>query len=387
MTEKNNKLLVIIPDRLSDLIHKGEITERYYNPGNLFDEVHILMTNDDHPDPVAVQKTVGDARLLLHNLSAPLFRETLGWQPKLMKKWTQAGINLAKDIQPVLMRTHGNLHNGYLAAQIKKTLGIPMVVSLHTHPDLDMRRAVPWWRARVRLKLEAYRHLERETLTSADRVIIVYEPQREYALRNGARDVRLIYNVVNPDHLKEKEDYQLHQPARIISVGRLIKEKNPENLIRALKGLEASLTIVGDGDYRAYLVGLVNALGLQDRVEFIPGLPNDKLAESLADYDIFATHCDYVGIPKAVIEPLLVGLPVVINHNSIAPVPELEGDWVFSVENSAAGYQNALKKMIADQSLREALGKRARLYARESFLPSLNEAKVVSLYQELLHTS
>jgi len=40
-------LLVIIPDRVTDILIKGEFQPLYYNPGNLFDEVHILMTNDD----------------------------------------------------------------------------------------------------------------------------------------------------------------------------------------------------------------------------------------------------------------------------------------------------------------------------------------------------
>ena len=61
-------LLVIIPDALSGLVNKGEITPRYYNPGNLFDEVHILMTNDDQVKPEDMQRTVGEARLYLHNL-------------------------------------------------------------------------------------------------------------------------------------------------------------------------------------------------------------------------------------------------------------------------------------------------------------------------------
>ena len=63
-----SRLLVMIPDRLSDLVNKGEITERYYNPGNLFGEVHLAMTNEDRPDLAAVQKMVGDARLHVHNL-------------------------------------------------------------------------------------------------------------------------------------------------------------------------------------------------------------------------------------------------------------------------------------------------------------------------------
>jgi glycosyltransferase involved in cell wall biosynthesis len=380
----NKKLLVIIPDHINDILKKGEYPDRYYNPGNLFDEVHILPTNDDQPDPEALQKTVGNARLYLHNLPMPSFVKTLGNQPEFIQAWIQKGIQIAGDIQPALIRTHGNYHNGYLAAQIKKKLGIPLVVSVHTNPDLDLRRTTPWWRVQKRVMYESFKRLEKESLSSADRVIIVYESQRGYALKYGARDIRLIYNVVNPGHLKAKTDYALRQPARIVSVGRLFKDKNPENLIRALAELNAVLTMIGDGPYRNRLADLVKSLELEDKVNFIQSMPNDVLAASLADYDIFATHCDSAGIPKAVIEPLLVGLPVVINRNPFISVPELEGDWVCGVENSTEGYRAALAALLKNSAERKALGQRAYAYARRNFSPQVNEQKLVSLYNELL---
>ena len=42
-----SRLLVIVPDRLSSILDKGEIQPDYYNPGRVFDEVDILMTNDE----------------------------------------------------------------------------------------------------------------------------------------------------------------------------------------------------------------------------------------------------------------------------------------------------------------------------------------------------
>jgi hypothetical protein len=63
-------LLVIVPDRISEILTKGEYPPRYYNPGELFDEVHILMTNDDTPDIFTLKRTVGRARLFIHNLPA-----------------------------------------------------------------------------------------------------------------------------------------------------------------------------------------------------------------------------------------------------------------------------------------------------------------------------
>jgi len=46
------KLMVLYPEALSSIIEKSEITERYFNPGNLFEEFHIVLTSDDQPDLV-----------------------------------------------------------------------------------------------------------------------------------------------------------------------------------------------------------------------------------------------------------------------------------------------------------------------------------------------
>lgn len=378
-------LLVIIPDRLSALVRKGEITARYYNPGELFNEVHILMTNDDRVNSEDVQKTVGRANLHIHILGKVPFMQTLGWRPFLLKPWVNKVIALAEEIRPLLIRTHGNYMNGYFAAQIKRQLGIPLVVSLHTHPDADSRDWTPWWPSwRSRLRLEIEKTFERETLRNADCVIPVYEPSREYAIRYGAKRVEVIYNIINPTHLQQKTCYQLHQPPRIISVGRQFPSKNPDNIIRAVAETDAELTLVGNGEYHEYLKSVAQECGIADRVIFKPAVPNDELCEMLPDYDLFAVHNDYWGIPKAVIEPLLTGLPVVVNRHYPMPTPELDGDWVMLVENTKEGYLNAFRKLLSDNDLRKSLGRRGYAYAWEHFAPDKMEQKVVDLYRELV---
>ena len=382
----SKKLLVCIGDRLSALVAKGEVTDRYYNPGDLFDEVHILMTNDDQPDPAAVQKMVGQARLYLHNLPGPSFQRTLGWQPVFMQGWIEQGVALARQIGPLLMRAHGNGPNGYLAAQIKRQLGIPLVVSLHNHPDEGKRRRTAWWPTwRQRLLLERHKVFERETLRRADCVIGVYEPIREYAVRYGAQRVEVIYNVINPTHLRRKTDYELHSPVRIISVGNQMPGKIPDNVIRAVAQTSAELTLVGRGEYHEYLRSVARERGIEERVViFRPSVPNDQLCEMLPDYDIFATHTDYLGIPKAVMEPLLTGLPVVLNQREGKLVPELQGDWVLLVDNTPEGYLGALNRLLTDHALREALGQRGYAYAQEHFAPQKMEQQVIDLYRELV---
>lgn len=57
------RLMVMVPDRITDILVKGEYQPNYYNPGELFDDVHLLTTTDDRPDLTLLQRTVGRARL------------------------------------------------------------------------------------------------------------------------------------------------------------------------------------------------------------------------------------------------------------------------------------------------------------------------------------
>jgi glycosyltransferase involved in cell wall biosynthesis len=379
-------LLVIIPDRLSDLAAKGEITARYYNPGGLFDEVHIVMTNDDRPDPGPLAKTAGRARLFLHNLPLPSFALTLGWQPRLMQDWVRAGVRLAEEIRPAIIRAHGNYWNGYLAAQIKKRLSLPLVVSLHINPDVDLRGGTPWWPGwKRRLAFEAMLKFEKETLKTADWVLPVYEPIRGYAERRGARRIEVCYNVINPEHLRKKESYSLHRPPRIISVGRQIPAKNPDNLIRAAARLpEVELTLVGDGESHGHLRQVARDCGLSSRVVFRQSVPNDELCAALPEFDLFATHTEYWEISKSVLEPLLTGLPVVLNRRRGEPVPELQGDFLLLVDNTPEGYGQALERLLTNHAFREELGRRAYAHAQALWAPAVTEAKYVEIYRSLL---
>jgi len=104
----------------------------------------------------------------------------------------------------------------------------------------------------------------------------------------------------------------------------------------------------------------------------------------LPNFDIFATHNDCWGIPKAVLEPLLTGLPVVINCRQPEPVPELNGDWVLAVKNTEEAYRRALKELVTDHQRRESLGQRGYTYARQHFAPEKMEQQMLDLYQEFL---
>ena len=55
------RLMVLVPDRITEILEKGEYQPNYYNPGELFSDVHIVTTTDDRPDLDRLKRTVGDA--------------------------------------------------------------------------------------------------------------------------------------------------------------------------------------------------------------------------------------------------------------------------------------------------------------------------------------
>jgi glycosyltransferase involved in cell wall biosynthesis len=389
------RLLVIVPDRISQIIEKGEYQPGYYNPGGVFDEVHILMTNDDAPDIAALQRTVGKAKLFLHNYPDQAGISTQRWgflTGRRLRAWARGGIEIARGIAPDMIRCHGSDWNTYLASQIKQALGIPYVVSLHINPDINPVRRIVNPKTPADQRHNAfYNYLEGQGLRQADLVMPVYKPILPYLARMGVTRAEVCYNVLNGEFLREKTDYALSSPPHVVYVGRLFAEKDPSHIIRAIASLGNGIryTIVGDGPHRPVLADLIAELGVGDRITIVPAIPNDQLCELLAEADIFAIHTEYWEISKSVLEALLTGLPCIVNKRIGEPVPEFAPEankepFLCMVENTTEAYQAALSHLLENHSAREALGKRAFAHAQAHWSPHITEAKVAGIYRGIL---
>lgn len=374
-------LLVIITDRLSHIIEKGELVDRYYNPGGVFDDVHILMTNDDTPDIKILQRTVGEAKLTIHNLPAGM--ELLGktlWRPFLLRKWAEKGVLLAQKIKPKMVRCYGNFLNGYVGARIKQKLDIPLFVSLHTQPDQTRANSEVDFKTKVFYALS--RSLEKYTLRNADRVSCVYGSIMEYATRYGTNGAFVAYNVINPNKIVRKKEYNSSGPLKIIYVGRVIPAKNPENIIRALPGFDAELTVIGSGAKIPELKKLTKNLGLTDKVKFIPTMTNDELCNRMHSYDLFAGHSQYSEIPKTVLEASLAGMPILFNSRRGNPVPEFENDIVKLVTDSMDGYRSGID-FFSKPKNRQEYGEKAAKHAERNWEPKHAESVFAEIHREL----
>jgi glycosyltransferase involved in cell wall biosynthesis len=382
----SKRLMVMPAAAISGWITKGEVVDRYYNPGDLFDEVHLVFDNDDRPDPVALQRLVGRARPFVHNIAPPphFGIRTLGWRPWLLSGWTDRVAKLAGVIRPDLVRCHGAQLHAFAAAHLRRSLGIPYAVSLHINPADEVRGLKPGSRDWLYYRLRE--RMTRVGLRNADVVLPVYMPIVPYLKKIGVRRYRVAYNVLNHACIVPKASYRLHNPVRIVSVGRQFDAKNPDNLIRAVARIDgATLQFFGDGPLHDYLRRVAEEVGAKDRISFERAVPNDVLCRHLAEADIFAVHSDYGELSKAVIEPLLTGLPVICNRKRLLPVPELTSNICVLVENTVEGYETALRHLISDDHAREMLGKSAFAHAWENWAPERSEARFASIYRHLLN--
>lgn len=382
MNKKSKTLLVIVPDRLTDIINKGEFTPRYYNPGELFDQVHILMTNDDQPDVKKLQPTVGRAKLKIHNLPEPDLIKSGLFNDLFLNLWSRPAIELARKIKPDLIRCHGAYLNSYLAYRIKKEMGISYVVSLHINPDVNIRSRSSIY---DRIYWSRMQKVEKIGLINADMVLPVYKPIIPYLERMGVEKFQIAYNVLNGKNLVRKVSYDLHKPIRLISVGRLIADKSVENIIQAVAKIRnVKLTVVGQGPIETDLKQLVQQLGCEKKVTFVRAIPNNKLCQMLSNQDIFVVYSEYWEISKAILEALLTGLPVIINRRKGEPVPELKGDFVLKVNGDKQSYTAAINKLVTNSRLRKKMGQRAYQEAKSKWAPEVTENKYVDLYQSFL---
>ncbi len=382
------RLVVLVSEPISEWIEKGEVVDRYYNPGDLFDEVYLVICSEDSPDIDKTQRLVGRAKLKIENF--PLSKSTriltLGLQPELLFFWLRPVSRYVKRINPALIRCHGATQNAMVALKVKKSVGIPYVVSLHTNPDVELRgRHTSFLHHVYNILLK---RIEKKSLRGSDLVMPVYLPIVPYLKRLGVTRYRVHYNVLNAALLSPKTDYDLSSPIRLICVGRLYASKNPYEILRAVARISnVRLAIVGDGPLRSFLQDSAELLGVAERIDFLPAVPNDDLCALLKASDIFVVHTEAWEISKSVLEALLTGLPVIINQRIGEPVPELHSRFVKLVSNNASEYEVAIRELIGDRNLRSQLGKNAAEVSHDLWAPEKCESAVVDTYRSFLNLS
>ncbi len=230
-------------------------------------------------------------------------------------------------------------------------------------------------------------YLERWAAARTSAIICVSEHDRVLAARLAVADpsrMRVIYNGIDPssfDRLRRRSPQS--DRLRIIMVGRLRAPKDPLTLVEAVRLVPgAELVIVGDGPLRRRVDALVRRRGLGDRVRVL-GFRED-VTQLLASADVFVLPTHWEGMPLAVIEAMMAGLPVVASR--VGGIPEAVQDGVtgFLVPPRRADVLAKALENLRDPERRRWMGEEARRVARERFTVSRMTQETLAVYEDLL---
>lgn len=158
----------------------------------------------------------------------------------------------------------------------------------------------------------------------------------------------------------------------ILYVGKLIKEKGIDVLLRALASLRASLpgrplrlTVVGAGPDQPQMQRLGRELGMDDAIEY-RGYVDDPTAldQLYARADLFVLPSTSEGVPRVIDEAMMHGVPVVAS--AVGGIPgELDGEALLVPPGDSDALAAAMQRVILDDMFRQKLLDAAAAHARQ----------------------
>ena len=72
-------------DPIQAYFEKGEIKERYFNPNDIFDEIHIISFTEKDIEESKVQKIAGNAKLIIHSVGEINLKNRKKYVPKVLE--------------------------------------------------------------------------------------------------------------------------------------------------------------------------------------------------------------------------------------------------------------------------------------------------------------
>jgi glycosyltransferase involved in cell wall biosynthesis/GT2 family glycosyltransferase len=178
------------------------------------------------------------------------------------------------------------------------------------------------------------------------------------------------------------------RPLTAVAVGRLTEQKDPATLLDAWRRVRGPhrLLLVGDGPMRAALEARCRAEGLDGRV-VIAGV-RDDVAAILRRADVFVLASRWEGLPLAIIEAMMSGLPIVATTVGGVPEAVAEGETGLLVPPQAPGaLALALERLLGDAALRRRMGAAGRQRALREFAADRMLAQTAALYARVLSAS
>ena len=285
---------------------------------------------------------------------------------------------------------------------IKKELGLPLVFHVHSN---ERGRTLGNGSGVVS-------SIENRGGQMADRVITVSYAMQDELIQSGfpAEKIRVCYNGVdpkkyNPDQVSQERIEEVRQryglrndDTIILFVGRLVWIKGVDKLIRAMPNVlqkvpNAKLVVVGLGDMRDYLEGLVRNLHLEDVVKFrFEFIPEEERIAHYAACDVAAYPSLYEPFGIVTLEAMSMEKPVVVGAAGTSGMREIvsitgSDKCGFHINpNDPADIAWGIISAIENPEKRLQFGRNGRKRVLEHFSWEAAAKSTIQVYSDILET-
>ena len=340
------KLCVFPSDPIQAYIEKGEIKPRYFNPSDLFDEIHVMNLSNEEINLEEIKISAGRANLFIHSVD----------KINLMNLHSKKNnvLNIVRKISPNVIRSYNPLIQGWLAAYCKKKLKIPYVLSIHGNYQKDIMKE--YWENHQfskYFKLLITRHFtEKISISSADWVICVHNHLVPYVKNHSAKNEEVIFNKVDLKQFQKSEPVLKKNKPIILNVANFRKIKNQQCLLHAVKDLDVFLVLIGKGEMLSEIKDLAKKLEIENKVIFIESVPHSKIQNYYASARIFAVPSTGTGFPITVLEALASQCIVVMAERN-TDINEPIDSVVNHVKNNPASFKSAFQNVLENPLLYE----------------------------------
>ncbi len=248
------------------------------------------------------------------------------------------------------------------------------------------------------------RVLLKEKVESARFIAAISGFSKQYLLdlvpgNNIAEKIHIVHCGLSPDEFHSGITERRNQTPILMFLAQLEERKGAKFLVEACRLLGESdvdydCILIGDGPQRDELKDLISNYGLEEKVQLMGALPQEKLRDFFVQADIFILPCviaqdgDMDGIPVSLMEAMAMELPVISTRVSGIPELIIDGESGILVDQSdAKRLSSAILEMINDKDLRMRLGGNARQRIIEEFNIYRTSTEMGGLFSKYLDSA
>ncbi len=263
---------------------------------------------------------------------------------------------------------------GYGLLLIERQLGLPILGTIH-HPitvdrRLEMEAADGWYKRLTLRRWYAFVDMQTQVAQRLKRIITVSE--------NSFKDI-VHDHKVKPENMAVVPvgvDIDLFQPLPAVQPipGRLVTTASADVTMKGLKYLleavaklrternDVHLVVIGKRKPGGASDETIKKLGLEDHVEFITGVPEERIIELYSEAELAVVPSLYEGFSLPAIEAMACGVPLVATTGGALPeVVGSDGDTALLVEpGDSEALAAKLRWALAEPDLRNTVGARGR---------------------------